>query len=49
MTTAGVDALERWVPYMLMHQAIMRRYGAVANETIRYAHKLCGIDQSEPV
>ena len=25
----------------------MRRCSAVANETIRYAHKLCGIDQSE--
>ena len=34
---------------MLMHQGDLHAalHGAVANETIRYAHKLCGIDQSE--
>ena len=46
----GPDALERYgVPYMLMHRGDLHAalHGAVANETIRYAHKLCGIDQSE--
>lgn len=45
----GPDALERYgVPYMLMHRGDLHAalHGAVANETIRYAHKLCGIDQS---
>ena len=45
----GPDALERYgVPYILMHRGDLHAalHNAVPDETIRYAHKLCGVDQA---
>ena len=46
----GPDAFERYgVQYLLMHRGDLHAalYGAVPDETIRYRHKLTGMDQSD--
>ena len=46
----GPDALKRYgVPYLLMHRGDLHAslHGVVPDETIRYDHKLSGIDQSK--
>tara|TARA_Y100001970_G_scaffold287433_1_gene412081 strand:- start:1538 stop:2683 length:1146 start_codon:yes stop_codon:yes gene_type:complete len=45
----GPDAFERYgVPYILMHRGDLHAalHGAVPDQTIRYSHKLCGINQA---
>ena len=46
----GPDAFDRYgVPYILMHRGDLHAalYGLVPDKTIRYSHKLCGLDQSD--
>lgn len=46
----GPDAFNRYgVPYLLMHRGDLHAalHGAVPDETIRYGHKLSGVDQSD--
>lgn len=46
----GPDAFNRYgVPYLLMHRGDLHAglHGAVPDETIRYGHKLSGLDQSD--
>ena len=46
----GPDAFDRYgVPYILMHRGDLHAalYGVVPDKTIRYSHKLCGLDQSD--
>jgi len=46
----GPDAFDRYgVPYLLMHRGDLHAalHGAVPDDTIRYDHKVAGIDQSD--
>jgi 6-hydroxynicotinate 3-monooxygenase len=46
----GPDAFDRYgVPYLLMHRGDLHAalHGAVPDDTIRYDHKLSGVDQSD--